>query len=748
MSLTISTMVRNEAAYLPEWIAAHLLLGVTSFRIYDNDSDDDTAALLRRLATVLPVQRIAWPGHGINVQIAAFNDALAALRGKADFLACIDVDEFLYSRGFASLAQVLATYPAGVGAIGINQRVFGSSGHVERGPEPVIARFTRRARDEYAEHRWIKTIARPGATSCFGTSHHVELRTGAYVLADGRPFEARTHHLGEVDRIADGPIYLNHYMLRSLQEFRAKQQRGANSDAADRGGYRRLTDQYFFHREGVVNEVEDHVLAGLVPNLTAALKDMAALLGPGTPAPGAAPSAPSALTDQPEQLAERAYRVLGEGDAVEAERIFRLASALDPVNRGILFGLSHALARQRRAQEALVFAERAGVRAEDFAEQAHHGYLLRALGQWGAAAGAFIRALGINPDAGAIRTVLAEVLAKAQAIQDPGTAPMPATPEGSPGGLPPEGHPPASPPAPSVGPAIVVADKQARGKTLAVVTMVYNEPDFLPIWLRYYSGQVGRRNCFVIDHGSDDGSTAHLDGLSQVILPRTPTDERRRAEYVSMFCTSLLQWYDFVAYADVDEILVADPRRHKTLLEYCTAAPHAVTTAFGMNLIHRLHHETALDLARPVLEQRQWVVPAASMCKPLLTRVPIRWDPGFHSSDAPLAFDDLLLFHLAYVDLPIARRRQAKRRATPMQRESPNHHHRASDQAIFALMEGWSRMPREDRIGLGQDCRFRDEFAQRVIASRRTRENDVFKLDLGIWGKQLWRLPGALRSCL
>jgi len=34
---------------------------------------------------------------------------------------------------------------------------------------------------------------------------------------------------------------------------------------------------------------------------------------------------------------------------------------------------------------------------------------------------------------------------------------------------------------------------------LAVVTMVYNEEDFLPIWLKHYSRQVGLKNCFIID---------------------------------------------------------------------------------------------------------------------------------------------------------------------------------------------------------------------------------------------------------
>ena len=41
---------------------------------------------------------------------------------------------------------------------------------------------------------------------------------------------------------------------------------------------------------------------------------------------------------------------------------------------------------------------------------------------------------------------------------------------------------------------------------LAAVTMVYNEPEFIPLWIKYYGEQVGKENCYIVDNGSDDGS--------------------------------------------------------------------------------------------------------------------------------------------------------------------------------------------------------------------------------------------------
>jgi hypothetical protein len=67
---------------------------------------------------------------------------------------------------------------------------------------------------------------------------------------------------------------------------------------------------------------------------------------------------------------------------------------------------------------------------------------------------------------------------------------------------------------------------------LAVVTMVYNEPDFLPFWTSYYGNQIGFENCFVLDHGSDD-ATIFDPRVNRLSLPRSPFDETWRADLVS-----------------------------------------------------------------------------------------------------------------------------------------------------------------------------------------------------------------------
>jgi hypothetical protein len=276
---------------------------------------------------------------------------------------------------------------------------------------------------------------------------------------------------------------------------------------------------------------------------------------------------------------------------------------------------------------------------------------------------------------------------------------------------------------------------------LAVVTMVYNEPDFLPVWEAHYRAAVGANHCYVIDHGSDDGSIGASPRFNVKTLARSPLDEVWRADFVSDVCAELLDRYDAVAYTDVDELLVADRRRYGGLVDLSVAAEADVLTAFGTNMLH-VRGEAPIDFSRPITAQRRWTRPFSSLCKPALIRRPVRWSPGFHVADAPHQFGGLYLFHIAYVDDAITARRQAKRRRVPRSPGHGAHHDTAPDQMV-RLMQACAALPRDPRAILGEaaETRFIAELLRdgrpahggRIVAE--DREPPV-----------LWAMPGWLEG--
>lgn len=283
--------------------------------------------------------------------------------------------------------------------------------------------------------------------------------------------------------------------------------------------------------------------------------------------------------------------------------------------------------------------------------------------------------------------------------------------------------------------------KLAPAPKIAAVTMVYNERDYLPRWLNHYSCQVGIENCYVIDHGSDDGSTENLGRCSVVRIPRSPYDPHKQSEFNSTFCNSLLSWYDWVVYSDVDEILLPDPRVAPTLREYCRRPLPEVVTAIGLNVIHLPEAEAEIDPALPVTRQRNYVFACSSMCKPLLIRRAIHWSPGSHSADADLFFNHLYMFHLRWYDLPYGLRRLQRTRSMPWARTDAGSHQRVEDEGLVRSFEGFAALPKLDGFEFDPNGEPIKSFLEKVRRSTKNRQGDTYRIDLDIWPEAIWRLP-------
>ena len=278
---------------------------------------------------------------------------------------------------------------------------------------------------------------------------------------------------------------------------------------------------------------------------------------------------------------------------------------------------------------------------------------------------------------------------------------------------------------------------------VAALTMAYNEPVWAPIWARYYAAQLGAEHCLLLDHGSDDGST---EGLPIPVrrLPRSALSEEWRCRTIEAEVARLLQTYDAVIHGDADELLLPDPAHHVTLHDAAAHAP-PVATAIGLDLHHIPNEEPPLDTSRPLGGQRQWVRFAASMCKPALVRRAVRWAPGFHCCDAPLAFAPVFLLHLRYADLGAGLRRLARTRALDFAAPVENLHQRVADAEFEGMMRAIAGLPRL-HAPVNASLPPVTNWLDRVRASGVGREHDAYTLDLGLSGDALWRLPDAMRA--
>lgn len=271
MAIMMATVARNEGAYIAEWFAFHLLRGVDTILLFDNESDDDTVAIARRYAVHHDVRIIHWPtpqgAHFPSFQEAAYTRAHAiALQERMDWLLFSDVDEFTFGEGDTTLAERLALLPADVGAVAVKPYDFGSNFRRDRPSRGlVIGNFLRSVNDEFAKTPgFVKSFARPQMTlGMRDTPHAVLLMQNArYVYPDGTAVEHDEKRFGLVTNPSLGGIVQHHYITKSWEEFIFKRNRYV-------GKSRKIDDSFFINREQVCNAVERPTLAPWVAKVQA-----------------------------------------------------------------------------------------------------------------------------------------------------------------------------------------------------------------------------------------------------------------------------------------------------------------------------------------------------------------------------------------------------------------------------------------------------------------------------------------------
>ncbi|MBY0562137.1 glycosyltransferase family 2 protein [Hyphomicrobium sp.] len=254
-SVTVCLIIKDEGQYLPEWIAHYLALGFDRIVIYDNGSRPETLAVERVCAqqdtriTVIP-----WPDVPSQFsQITAYEDALA--RSATDWIAFFDTDEFLVLKKHASIQSYLKCAPADAGAVCINWVIFGSSGEARYRPELVARRF-RRCSLTADPNLHVKCIVRKAGANRMSHPHSPELRKGfTYVDSELKPItlEQRAFNANYTYETAQ----LNHYVLRSHEEFQWKMERGTVEPRE--GGFknRKFADPESFWARHDFNDTDD-----------------------------------------------------------------------------------------------------------------------------------------------------------------------------------------------------------------------------------------------------------------------------------------------------------------------------------------------------------------------------------------------------------------------------------------------------------------------------------------------------------
>ncbi|GGH20389.1 Glycosyl transferase family 2 [Cribrihabitans marinus] len=233
--------VRNEGAFLLEWLAHHQAAGFTDFLVFSNDCQDGTDKMLDRLEEMghLTHLRNEGPYDKGGIQFTALKAAARhKLVKKADWILPLDIDEFVnIHAGDGTVQDLTAALPEAT-AITLTWRLFGNAETVRYADTPITRAFTKCA-PEVMFWPWraamFKTLYRNDGTYRKPGVHRPRspdpdrLAQARWFDGHGRPLDEQFREkriFSNFGRENYGLAQLNHYPLGAMESYVLKADRG------------------------------------------------------------------------------------------------------------------------------------------------------------------------------------------------------------------------------------------------------------------------------------------------------------------------------------------------------------------------------------------------------------------------------------------------------------------------------------------------------------------------------------------
>ncbi|WP_175786813.1 glycosyltransferase family 2 protein [Burkholderia anthina] len=262
MKIGIAAIFKNECEFIVEWIAYHRAIGVDYFLIADNESEDGSAELLGSLEKAGFIHAIQFQSQADQrPQLPAYSHMLKVCQEDVDLLAFIDADEFIFPlddsgsiRPFFERIFADST----VSALALNWATYGTSGKIFATKELVIDRFTKMAEKNFGVNNHYKSVVRPAKIEFFENPHHPKLHEGRFVDSDGNDVVYHERHGHGLSRdVVWGGARINHYAVKSLEEFLVGKSRKGSASKASRVKH---ADYFYRHdKNDIVSEVPQSV---------------------------------------------------------------------------------------------------------------------------------------------------------------------------------------------------------------------------------------------------------------------------------------------------------------------------------------------------------------------------------------------------------------------------------------------------------------------------------------------------------
>jgi len=139
--LSVGAIFKNEAMIMREWLDHYIKHGVDHFYLIDDESTDNYKNILKDYEGLITLFHPHFP-RGLNRQSLIYEKCFTPILHETDWLAVLDLDEYLYSPNVINLKEVFKYY-GWVPKIIVNWVWFGNNG-IDLQPKSIVQSFTKR----------------------------------------------------------------------------------------------------------------------------------------------------------------------------------------------------------------------------------------------------------------------------------------------------------------------------------------------------------------------------------------------------------------------------------------------------------------------------------------------------------------------------------------------------------------------------------------------------------------------------
>ena len=133
--VSICGIFKNEERYLREWIEYHRIVGIDHFYMYDNNSTDDYMEVLKTYISQDIITLVKWEKD--HDQMGAYRDCIKSYSSETEWLAFIDIDEFIVPLENDNVGEILKRFQNRPSVL-IYWKMFGSGGLEKRDDDSLV----------------------------------------------------------------------------------------------------------------------------------------------------------------------------------------------------------------------------------------------------------------------------------------------------------------------------------------------------------------------------------------------------------------------------------------------------------------------------------------------------------------------------------------------------------------------------------------------------------------------------------